>query len=49
MHLTVLLVAPTIRFRPLSAEEIESLRGSGETVDFEEVQRIYLPRFRLDL
>ena len=32
---------------PLSAEEIESLRGLGETVDLEEVQRIYLPVSRL--
>ena len=32
---------------PLSAEEIESLRGLGETVDLEEVRRIYLPISRL--
>ena len=32
---------------PLSAEEIESLRGLGETVDLEEAQRIYLPVSRL--
>ena len=36
-----------MRFPFPSAQEIESLRGLGETVDLEEVRRIYLPISRL--